>query len=382
MAVREKTIATPTTQLENPGTVVLLVRGKEIYFEPSSWVNPSCDFAIWAALPIAMRFGGELHINGSTSELSRRNAEKLSLIWSTWLPKKFQPVQVSSQGFPDVVPKVSDKSLMLFSGGVDSTFALKDWATNHDTKPDLITIHGMDYHRDDSERFKKLMAQTEACRGRYGNENFEVRSNAAAIMRKFGVSSAIGHGFQLFATLFLFDDSHDLGLIASDFTSQQDYLTIPWGTNSLTNQYFQGNRMGVRTLSLDKTRSQKIRALASDELALGSLSFCKNYNIRPRNCGTCSKCVRSKAMFHAAGVSVPDIFMIPEFEESDLRFLDLSKPSETAFAMDVLDMASSAGMTENFQALKERVFSPGHRAARFSSLRKLQSKLRTIIAKK
>ena len=72
MAVREKTIATPTTQLENPGTVVLLVRGKEIYFEPSSWVNPSCDFAIWAALPIAMRFGGELHINGSTSELFLR----------------------------------------------------------------------------------------------------------------------------------------------------------------------------------------------------------------------------------------------------------------------------------------------------------------------
>ena len=88
--MEQKTIVTVTSEPDNIGNIILSIRGREMFFETSEWVNPSCDFAIWAALPIAMRYGGTLQINGSTSTLARRNAEDLSVIWSTWMPKLFR----------------------------------------------------------------------------------------------------------------------------------------------------------------------------------------------------------------------------------------------------------------------------------------------------
>lgn len=349
---------------------MLSVRGREIFYELSEWVDPSCDFAIWAALPIAMRFGGVLQINGSTSAIAREKAEQLSVIWSTWLPKTFRPVRVTSTGFPDAETGVSDRALMLYSGGVDSTFALKRYVEEGNPKPDLLTIHGMDYRREDHERFEKLKNRTARFRETFAGESIEVRSNAASVMRRFGVSSSIGHGFQLFSTLFLFDATHGAGLISADFTASQDYLTIPWGTNSLTNPMFVGKRMQIKTLSNDVTRGEKLRKLHSDKLALETLSFCKNYSVRPDNCGTCSKCVRTKAMFHAAGVDIPDIFLIGGFEANELRFLDLSKPIEVAFCSDVLDLARQSGRLEDFKIISDQVYA-----------KKKQTKLTRIKAK-
>lgn len=339
----------------NADTVSLLIRGREIFYETSEWVNPTCDFAIWASLPIAMRVGGVLQINGATSAVAREKAERISMVWSTWLPNKFRPVRVTSEGYLNAEQAKTDKALMLYSGGVDSTFALKRYVEEGNSKPDLLTIHGMDYRREDYERFSKLQTRTAQFREKYANSSIEVRSNAASVMRRFGVPSSIGHGFQLFSTLFLFDSNYGKGLISADFTASQDYLTIPWGTNSLTNPMFRGNRMHIETLSNDVTRGEKIRALFCDELALETLSFCKNYAVRPANCGTCSKCVRTKAMFHAAGLPIPDIFLIGGFDPNDLRFLDLSKPIEVAFCMDVIDMAVKSNRLDDFNIVLEKI---------------------------
>ena len=353
----EKTVVTVSSSTGDKEKITLSVRGREIFYETSEWVNPSCDFALWVALPIAMRFGGVLQINGATSSIAREKAEQLSVIWSTWMPKTFRPVRVTSTGFPDTETGASDRALMLYSGGVDSTFALKRYVEEGNPKPDLLTIHGMDYRREDHERFEKLKERTARFRETYAGESIEVRSNAASIMRRFGVSSSIGHGFQLFSTLFLFDSTHGAGLISADFTTSQDYLTIPWGTNSLTNPMFQGNRMYIETLSNDVTRGEKLCQLHSDKLALNTLSFCKNYSVRPDNCGTCSKCVRTKAMFHAAGLDIPDIFLIDGFNANDLRFLDLSKPIEVAFCADVLDLARQSGRTVDFKIISDQIYS-------------------------
>lgn len=362
------TIASSSAELEQ---VVLRVRGHEMFFETTHRLDPTADFAVWASLPIAMRYGGVLQVNGATSTAARQNAENLSVIWSTWMPQLFRPVRVVSQGFPEPELKRSGKDLMLYSGGVDSTFALQRYVESGNPAPDLLTIQGMDYRRQDHERFQKLQERTARFRKRYAGESIEVRSNAATVMRRFGVSSSIGHGFQLFSTLFLFDHAYDQGLIAADFTTDQDYLTIPWGTNSLTNPMFVGGRMKIVTLSNDVTRGEKLRSLHSDEMSLRTLSFCKNYSVRPDNCGTCSKCVRTKAMFHAAGLEIPKIFLIDGFDSNDLRFLDLSKPIEVAFCADVLNLARESGRLDDFSIISDQLFSKKKR----SKLARLRAKV-------
>lgn len=371
-----KTNVTRVEVVSTPTKISLFLRGREIFYEVPSWVNPSCDFALWAALPIAMRYGGSLEIGGATSAQARENAEMMSIIWSSWKPALFRPVKVVTSGYPEPAAPVSTKTLALYSGGVDSTFALKRFVEETNAKPDILTIHGMDYRRDDHDKFEALQAKTRAFREKYAAENILVRSNAASIMRRFGVSSSYGHGFQLFSTLFLFDNTHNLGLISSDFTTDQDYLTLPWGTNTLTNKMFVGDRMRIRTLSNDITRGEKLAALAQDPFALNALSFCKNYSVRPENCGICSKCVRSKAMLHAAGMEMPDIFKIGGFDSSDLRFLDLSKPIEVAFCLDVLNLANASGRTKDFDFLSDQIFNkkPTTKLSKF--LRKAEANLR------
>lgn len=364
-----KTTANISSTSGDVEEIKVSIRGKEIFFRTSKFVNPSCDFAIWATLPIAMRQGGILQIEGPTSQAARDLAERISIIWSTWLPKKFKPIRVTSDRYPEAEPSGSAKSLMLYSGGVDSTFALKRYVEEGNAKPDILTIHGMDYQQSDKAKFEKLQNRTAAFRAKYSDESIEVKSNAASIMRRFGVASDIGHGFQLFATLFLFDATHNLGLIAADYTVSQDYLTIPWGTNSLTNELFAGLRMQISTLSNDVTRGEKLRQLHSDDLALKTLSFCKNYSVRPDNCGTCTKCVRTKAMFHAAGLSVPDIFRIKGYNAEDLRFIDLSKPSEIAFCLDILAIAREAGTLKDFQMIADHIFE-NRRPSKFQRLLK------------
>lgn len=374
----EKTIVSVGSLTGGIDTVSVFVRGREIFYETSEWFNPTCDFAIWATLPIAMRFGGTLQVNGTTSSVARDQAELISIVWSAWLPDLFRPIKVTSSGYLEAKVNNVDRDLMLYSGGVDSTFALKRYVEEGNSKPDLLTIHGMDYRREDYERFLKLQERTAPFRKKYANLSIEVRSNAASIMRRFGIPSSIGHGFQLFSTLFLFDETHSRGLISADFTASQDYLTVPWGTNSLTNSMFRGNRMNIVTLSNDISRGEKIRCLHSDDLALNTLSFCKNYLVRPKNCGTCSKCVRTKAMFHAAGLPIPDIFLISGFDPSELRFLDLSKPIEVAFCMDVLEMSRKSGRIDDFDILLKKLHARGGRRKFSKYLNRIESYLRVL----
>ena len=381
--VERKTIVSVSSSVDEIDQILLNIRGRDIFFESSEWVNPSCDFAIWVSLPIAMRFGGTLQINGSTSERARKNAEDLSLIWSTWMPKLFRPIRVQSEGYIEAKSVKSDakKSLMLYSGGVDSTFALKRYVDEGNEPPDLLMIHGMDYRRSDHERFQRLKDRTAPFREKNAGKSIEVRSNAASVMRRFGVSSAIGHGFQLFSSLFLFDYSHQNGLIAADFNFAQDILTVPWGTNSLTNPMFTGNRMQITTLANDMTRGEKLKILNKDKIALNTLSFCKNYSIRPNNCGTCSKCVRTKAMFHAAGLDIPDIFLIGGFNVTDLRFLDLSKSIEVAFCLDVLKLARASGRESDFSIISKQLFSKKQKTKIGRLFRWTEGYLRGIKAK-
>jgi len=135
-----KTTANISSTSGDVEKIKVSIRGKEIFFRTSKFVNPSCDFAIWATLPIAMRQGGLLQIEGPTSQAARDLAERISIIWSTWLPKKFKPIRVTSDRYPEAEPSGSAKSLMLYSGGVDSTFALKRYVEEGNAKPEVVLL--------------------------------------------------------------------------------------------------------------------------------------------------------------------------------------------------------------------------------------------------
>jgi hypothetical protein len=333
------------------------------------WAAAGGDAAAIVALPVAMRLGRTLRVEAPVDGRLLGGLRRMAEIWAAWRPDLFRPVAVeapetkaeaNAETGPQTGPETSPETglqagsetgpaagaagpaLLAYSGGVDSTHALRELA-QQGTRPDLLTVLGMDYRLGDRGRFARLIERSRPLCEALAGRHLVVASDAATVMRRFDVESYLGFGFQVFACLHLFAASHARGLIAADYPPWQELLVGPRGTFSGTNALFSSSRFAIGTLGLTATRGEKVAALARDPLALAALSFCKDYAARPDNCGVCSKCLRTKAMFVAATGEVPPIFRDPAFDLAAMPGLDLGRPYERVFAQDILRLARAGG---------------------------------------
>jgi hypothetical protein len=100
---------------------------REIFFEVTQGKLPKeadPSFAIWALLPLAMTSGANLHIDAEIDPTVIENAQALSRVWEMWTPGRFSAVNITSSGSRNYSNKGNLEELQLFSGGVDSTYAL------------------------------------------------------------------------------------------------------------------------------------------------------------------------------------------------------------------------------------------------------------------
>jgi hypothetical protein len=315
----------------------------------------SQTFALWVCLPIAMALNRPLYILGRVCPKALDNARRLIEIWYIWRPDLYNLIEVDAEYTDSPALPSRNSEIMLYSGGVDSTYALlTDYAATA-TPVAALTIQGMDYDADDDLRFQALLKKTKPLRDRAIFCNFTVRTNAAVVMKTFGTEGDLGHGFQLFGCLFLFEDMFEAGSIASDSTPEVDMLCTPWGTNMVTNPLFSSDRFHVRTLSETVHRPNKLAALARDPEALRCLSFCTKRKIRPENCGVCSKCSRTKAMLLATTGEIPPIFLENHFDENLLDSMDLRQRGQRASASNIILAAARNGRLDMFPRLVKRL---------------------------
>jgi hypothetical protein len=305
------------------------------------------NFAAIVLLPLAMRAGQDILIAGRGDPLLAQNLSSLSRIWQRWLPAVFSEIKVqfdadstlgrSGRGLRD------DSDLVLFSGGVDSTYNLLDRSTKGLTQ-DLVTIHGMDYKLDDTERFQRLVNKTSRFASKVCGTRHLVRSDAYKVYKKHRISGAFSHIYVLASSLFLFESKYRNAEIAADASRIDEYAIWPWGTNSLTNPLIAGSAYRLATADLDMDRVQKMELLASDQDALSSLSVCKVRSVRPDNCGVCTKCLRTKVHFEAAVGFIPKIFIDNrKINRADLDLLYRQGPHEHIFLQQAYGLVKEKG---------------------------------------
>ncbi len=325
----------------------------------------SAIFALWAFLPIAMTKGRNLRIHGGGDSVVKENAEQLARVWAAWMPHKFSPVSVEfTQEYS--TPNVgTGKELMLFSGGVDSTYNLL-LRHREGKQQTLLTIHGIDYKHADEERFAKLLKKTQPLADLVGSDRIFVRTNAYDIYnRKYGIGVEVGHAFVLASNLFLYSAPFTWGEISADYSRFQEVIVAPWGTNGYTNPLFTSKTFGMNTANLDVTRSQKLRSIAASEVALHTLSLCKKYEFRPDNCGVCTKCLTIKAMFLAELGSIPEIFADQAFTEELFETVPFRRRGDRAFLVDIIETARRNnhlhlihGIDKKIAQLREEPYDP------------------------
>ncbi|MEW9805034.1 hypothetical protein ABUE31_03430 [Mesorhizobium sp. ZMM04-5] len=329
-------------RLEKKGDAISIVGGgHEIVFEMSdacSSIENDAIFAAWAVLPIGMRLNRRLIIDGFGDDVAAANATSLSRTWSTWLPARFSPVDLEFKH--QAAPRsTSDVDLVLYSGGVDSCYHIMR-RHRAGKRQAIVTMHGSGF---EDEAFKTLVAKTAGFAEAYATKRMTVRTDIRRVYRDLGMTSDVTHGFALAATLFLMRSNYCSGSISADYSRTQEFLVFPWGTNSVTNAFFESTDFRMETRDLDVTRAEKLELISGDEIALRSLSFCTDRAARPHNCGRCTKCVRTKAMFLAALGDIPDIFIDRTMGCGIFDSINLARRSEVAFAVDLIAMARQRG---------------------------------------
>jgi hypothetical protein len=337
------------------------------------------DFAVWLFLPVAMRTGRPLHVEGEGSQETIRNAMRISESWESWMPHHFNTVEVSfdapSHGYPGETG--GRRSLCLYSGGVDSTHALLSRHRKGEQQT-LLTVHGMDYRLEDEQKFCALKSKIAPFSRLVGDGHIFVRTNAYATYKKYKVNLPgaphVSHIFALAGCTFLFSERYEDIFIASDCRLDQQFRTPPWGSNSVTNAYFDDGRTKLGTLDDHLTRTEKMPLLLTSKEALSSVSFCNNYRMRPDNCGRCEKCMRTKLMFFVACGTVPEIFADISIPSNWHRGFDLDVEYQRVILLDILTCAKRTlrfSQVPNAQALYSAVKSPvARKAAKKNSGRK------------
>ena len=226
-----------------------------------------------------------------------------------------------------------------------------------------LTIQGFDYSPSADDQFFKLREQVAPLL-----EELNYRQATLKISRKSGGYHS--WGLQLASAGFLFSEQFRSGLFSSDFNWEQDMAVFPWGSNHITNRYFKGGNFQVLGLCEDRTRAMKARAVAGHPTAINAASFCKRKEFRPKNCGTCTKCLRTKAMF-AVLDEKPDIFIDGSYDPSFIKSIDLGNKMERAFFVDLCQIARENGTLDRVPEIK----------ALFEKLKKPQSKLAVMSGK-
>ncbi|MEA1988426.1 MAG: hypothetical protein U9N57_04350 [Pseudomonadota bacterium] len=306
----QKTTDVLNVYIEQDGnSVIVRCDDNKFVFNVTGNASPSiecADFAVWLCLPIAMSEGRDLFVHGEGTAETILNAEKLSDIWASWLPRQYSMINVSFFSCRTSQPKTTLKRpLMCFSGGIDSTYSL---ITNDfgDKLPDLLTVQGMDYGVEDKSRFEAAIIKTNQLVSELGVNRVFVESNAYDIYKKYKIGGQLSHVFLLAAAGFMFSNSYESLYLAADHSYYQQFEVFPAGSTFASNRYFDSGDYQLITHGEDVTRAEKLTVIANHHSALRSISFCKNRRVRPENCGLCSKCLRTKYMFLASIGYIPE----------------------------------------------------------------------------
>jgi hypothetical protein len=307
--------------------------------------NVDANFAVWGLLPRAMEEGFNLHLNRPIDPVVAENAARVSKIWETWVPNRYRSIKVSGEGGWSRRQAKRQPRVQLYSGGIDSTYSI--WK-NRDNGY-AATVCGVD--RTDEGNVEQLIAKTDPLLSALGYKRIVITTD---VQRE---PSAITHAFTLAATLFLLSDLFDEGTLAADSTFAEDMATFPWGTNHVTNEYLAGSDFSVRTVGAEIARTDKIAAIIGAGLDPRALSFCRKRGVMPANCGTCRKCIRTKAMFLVSTGSIPEIFLDNSFNETLAKEM-AKKFSERVHLFDIYHCARERGRLDkipNLAALIEKV---------------------------
>lgn len=318
---------------------------RRVFFEISGDVLPPPlvvhDFAVLAALIIAMREGRPMHVEGPVTEGLIRGLEEFQEAWALWR-SKYTPVRITADQIIPAETQSARRGVFAFSGGVDGTFAL---LRHHNARAGLRTarpicavlVHGFDIPLGERQAFDRARRNVADVIGALGMPLAIVRTNWRSQASKVWPQEYLAG---LSACLHQFRGLASVGVLGAG----EDYahLELPFGSNNpVTNHLLSGSGFEIHTEGGGFTRTQRVRLICDYPEIAAKLRVCWEGPVTGGNCGRCEKCIRTKLNFMANGVR-PLCF---DGEPTHAQILGLTARTrlQLGFLQEILDSAKQNG---------------------------------------
>jgi hypothetical protein len=268
----------------------------EIYFEVErkfeSFISDDATPFLAAALPISMKVGEELEIEGSVSKHLLSNTAKIMKLYKGW-NIGFNKVKVNAKN-QKKDSKKSTKTGLFFSGGADSFYT---YLKNKSKIDYLIFVHGFDINSEDNDLFKTVEKNILKITREENKKIITVKTNIRDI----------------FEWYFDWDMSHSFAIPSVALFLRFGLKEI-FASCGLPNKNTDHHFMTPELDSLWSTEITKINHYGCSADKISKLSYLSNYKIamshlrvcwtNPKgqyNCCECEKCLRNMLALYLAG---------------------------------------------------------------------------------
>jgi hypothetical protein len=342
--------------LSGPGDDPVVIEHVVVDPEPS-WRDPGLRPALLGLLPVAMRTGGILHIDGMVDRGTLAGLAAWQEAMVAWHPGTLHPVELRADEVVEPrTPVRSGTARSAFSGGVDSCATVV--AHGPRAEPRLgptvragVLVHGMDIPVEDAATFDGAAARARSVLAGLDVELITVRTDVRRLEARFGLDwQTFTHGIWLVAALACVEHGVDELVIPSTYPYPQ--LRLPWASNPITDPMLGSSITAVRHDGAGLDKLDKVATLVGHRSVEAGLRVCWEGEHLDRNCGRCFKCVSTQACFWVLGVERPGAFD-PAASPADLTRVAWNDTYKQALARRLRDAARAAGREDVVVAVEQ-----------------------------
>lgn len=300
------------------------------YVVPSDVVvAETIDPVFAAALLPAMKRGDDLCLDGPVSPALLRQSELVQDIFVTWdralHPRSpwYRRIEVTAPDLtPSELPTGDDRgAACFFTGGVDSFHSV---LAHRDDLAALVYVWGFDIDADDHPRQAMVRRHLRAAAEELGLPLIEVTTDVRTVMdRLSGIPWIDHHGAALASVALLLAPTFSRCYLPATYSYAQ--LTL-LGSHPLLDPLWSNEHLTVVHDGADASRLEKVRAIASNEVARRHLRVCWENRDDAYNCGRCEKCLRTAVAARVAGCGGA-FELLPEPSTLDVARCRLHGPS-------------------------------------------------------
>jgi hypothetical protein len=223
---------------------------------------------------------------------------------------------------------------LFFTGGVDSFFSL---ISHFDEVTHLIFVIGFDIDIDDIKLSEEVVSALSKIALRTKKKLILVKTNLRKLSNKH-LTWEQYHGAALAGVALAHSNLLREVIIPSSFSNSE---LFPWGSHPDLDSNWSSGSTRIIHDSVSRSRSEKIRVISTNQLALDNLRVCWENRGSEYNCGKCEKCLRTMISLFAYG-SLHKCETLPKkLKISSLLGIPISNKASKTFAADNLNLLKS-----------------------------------------